>query len=433
MRIRVLTACLAATIAFTGLAGLSTARAEEAAGGEAAAAQAPPPDPTRGQWDSFLDPLRDFEDNFITGTQKNIEDATKIHFGLGFTEAYTWDFNNPKSGSLIAGHSLEHHNDGVPSIAQLAASRPSEGWFIPGFGLKLDAGKVARDIKSDWDGDGAVDHGDRFETNDFDVEEAYLTWAVPDDGPSALKGLTFKGGKFVTLLGAEVIEPWSNYNYSRSFLFSLAIPFTHTGGLVTYPITDKLSVTGGAVEGWDKVSSNTNGWSGIGNITYTVNDMLTLAGNAIGGPEQTGKTGNKREVGDLVATIKPTSALTLLLNYDYGHEDHAALNGDSAFWQGFALVANYNVTDRASVAARGEWFEDHGGSRTGVMQTLYEGTITGKYLITQHLYGQVEYRHDESAKGDFFPKDSPPVNNKPPTKFAEGQDILGFNVTYIFN
>src|SRR5438132_1247033 len=324
MRTRMLVlGCLAAALAATGLVGGTAARADE----EAKA----PPDPTRGQWDSFLDPPPDFE------------------------------------------------------------------------------------------------------TNDFGVEEAYLTWTMPDDGPSALKGLALKGGKFVTLLGAEVIEPWSNFNYSRSFLFSFAIPFTHTGALVSYPISDKLSVTGGAVEGWDEVQSNNRGWSGIGNITYTVNDMVTLAANGIGGPTQTNKLGNKRNVGDLVATIKPTSALTLLLNYDYGREDGAALNGDLALWQGFAEVANYAFTDRASAAVRGEWLEDHGGSRTGTMQTLYEATVTGKYLITQHLYGQLEYRHDESAKGDAFPKDSPGrVNSStgplPLTKLTDGQDTRGSTV-----
>ena len=431
MRTRMLVlGCLAAALAATGLVGGTAARADE----EAKA----PPDPTRGQWDSFLDPLRDFEDNSVSAGQKAVEDATKIHLGLGFTEAYTWDFNRPRSGSLIALHSLEHHNDGVPVLGQLAASRPSEGWFIPGFTLKLDAGKGARDIKSDWNGNGAVAHGDTFETNDFDVEEAYLTWAMPDDGPSSLKGLTLKGGKFVTLLGAEVIEPWSNYNYSRSFLFSLAIPFTHTGALVSYPITDKLSVTGGAVEGWDKVQSNNQGWSGIGNLTYTLTDQVTLAANGIWGPEQTNKTGNKRGVADFVATIKPTSALTFLLNYDWGHEDAAAAGNEAGLWQGFAAVANYAFTDRASAAVRGEWFEDHGGTRTGTVQSLYEATVTGKYLITQHLYGQLEYRHDESAKGDAFPKDSPGrVNSStgpiPITKFTDGQDILGFNVTYLFN
>src|SRR5262245_24561809 len=223
MRMTLVIAVLAAILAWGWRSG---ARAEEAPAEGGTAEKAPPPDPTRGQWDSFLDPLRDFEDNVVTGTQKKIEDATKIHFGLGFTEAYLWDFNNPRSGSLITYHSEEHHNDGVPALAQLSAARPSDGWFIPGFGLKLDAGKVARDIKSDWNGNGTTSgftgprHGDTFENNDFDVEEAYLTWTLPDDGPPALKGLALKGGKFVTLLGAEVIEPWLNFNYSRSFLFS---------------------------------------------------------------------------------------------------------------------------------------------------------------------------------------------------------------------
>jgi len=422
------TAWLLGFVALGVLAGAASVRAEEEA----------PKDPTRGQWDSFLDPLRDFEDNTITAGQKGVEDATKIHLFAGFTEAYMWNFNNPRSGSLIALHSLEHHNDGVPALGQLGASRPSEGWFIPGFGLKLDAGKGARDIKADWNGNGAVAHGDTFETNDFDVQEAYLTWAMPDDGPSSLKGLTLKGGKFVTLLGAEVIEPWANYNYSRSFLFSFAIPFTHTGALVSYPISDKLSVTGGAVEGWDKVQSNNQGWSGIGNVTYTLSDQVTLAANGIWGPEQTNTTGNKRGVADLVATIKPTSELTLLLNYDWGHEEGAAAGNEAALWQGFAAVANYAFTDRASAAVRGEWFEDHGGTRTGIVGSLYEATVTGKYLITQHLYGQVEYRHDESTKGNAFPADSPgtvngPTGPNPITKFTNGQDIIGFDVTYVFN
>jgi hypothetical protein len=409
---------------------VAPARADEApaTGGEAAApaAAAPAPDPTRGGWDAFLDPLRDFEDNQVTAGQKWIEDRTKVHVAAALLKAWMYDFNDPVDGTLIPLHSEEHHNSPSIDLGQIALSRPGEGWFIPGFGLKLDFGKVARDIKSDWNGNGAVKHGDTFETNDFEAEEAYLTWTVPDDSP-ALKGLSVKGGKFVTLLGAEVIEPWLNFNYSRSLLFSLAIPFTNTGVLVTYPITDKISVSAGPIVGWDRVNTSNRGWSGMGNVTWTVNDMVTLALNAIGGPEQVNRTGNKREVADLVATLKPTSALTLLLNYDYGREDGAeASTGNVALWQGLATTANYAFTDRASAAVRGEWFEDHGGSRTGVTQTLWEMTLTGKYLLTQHLYGQVEYRHDESADKHVFAANQGRL-------FLEGQDILGFDFAYVFN
>jgi hypothetical protein len=406
--------------------GVVSAPAEQAPSGEGTgqpAEAAPAPDPTRGQWDSFLDPLRDFEDNQIVAGQKSIEDQTKVHVGGAYMQAYTWDFNEPRPGTLPL-HAFDRHDEPTPTLAQLSFLRPSEGWFIPGFGVKLTAGKAAREMKSDWSGDGAVTHGDTFETANFDAEEAYLTWTVPDDSP-ALKGLTFKGGKFVTLLGAEVIEPWLNYNYSRSLLFTLAIPITNTGVLMSYPITDKLSVTGGAVAGWDQVASNNDGWTGMGNVTWTASDMVTLAANGIWGPSQNNTVGPKRGVGDLIATIKATDALTLQFNYDYGREQEAALTGGTAVWQGLATIANYNFTDRISAAARAEWFEDHGGSRTGLRQTLWEATLTGKYLITQHLYGRLEYRHDESDKKPFAADDG--------KKVLAGQDMVGFEVSYVFN
>jgi hypothetical protein len=197
-----------------GMLGLGSARAEDQpAEGTAPAANQPPPDPTLGKWDSFLDPLRDVEDNYVTAGQKWVEDKTKIHLAAGISESWNWSFNTPPNGAALPYDNFLTQNSGSVEIGELRANRPSEGWFIPGFGLTLTFGKTARRIKSDWNGDGAVNCGDTFECNNFDDEESYLTWTVPDDSP-ALKGLSVKGGKFVTLLGAEVIEPWSNFNLS---------------------------------------------------------------------------------------------------------------------------------------------------------------------------------------------------------------------------
>jgi hypothetical protein len=408
-----------AAVGLTALVGITGASADEPP------AAAAPTDPTRNQWDSFLDPVRDVEDQ-LTGYQKSFEDYSKIHIGAGIDTFWEWNFNDPSTGfntlrSLDPDHAMANVN-----LAQIRINRPSDGWFIPGFGLTLDAGRIAKFIKSDWGGTPGVARGDTFEHSDTDAEEAYLTWAVPDDGPSILKGLSLKGGKFATLLGAEVIEPWANYNLSRSFLFGFAIPFTNTGVLASYPITDKLSVTMGPVAGWDKVTGLNGGWSFMGDITWVTTDQLTLAANWIWGPE-TKQLDNKRTVVDLIATIKATDALTFVLNYDVGTEEAAnvasGLN-NNATWQGFAAIANYNFTDRASAAARGEWFQDQGGSRTGLRQGLWEATLTGKYLITQHLYTRAEYRHDESSKQPFFADSN---------KLLAGQDTIGFEFGYVFN
>ena len=420
-----LRACGAVAMATILSVGARSSWAQEAApqGGTAAApaANAPPPDPTRGKWDSFLDPLRDFEDDYVVATQKSIEDATGIHIGAGIQEAWSWSFNTPPNQTRLIYDNFLTQNSWIPEIGQVRATRPGQGWFIPGFGLTLTMGQTAPRIKSDWNGDGQINVGDTFEKNSFDVEEAYLTWTVPDDSP-VLKGLSIKGGKFVTLLGAEVIEPWSNFNMSRSLLFSFAIPFTNTGALVTYPITDKLSITGGPVMGWDQVP-NIGGVSGMGNITWTATDQLTLAANGIYGPNQPSHLARKRGVLDLVATYKPIDPLTISLTYDYGKEDAAGLNGENAIWQGFAAVVNYNFTDRFSAAGRGEFFNDWNGARTGVNQRIWEMTGDLKYLITQHLYVQGEFRGDVSSDKPF---------QKNSTGFAGDNEVVSMNLTYLF-
>src|SRR5688572_3663338 len=114
---------------------------------------------------------------------------------------------------------------------------------------KLDFGKTASRIASDWDGDGALSNSE--ETNDFEVEEAFLAYA-----PDWAGGGSVKFGKFVTLLGAEVIEAPANPNFTRSFSFGYAIPFTHTGLLFSAPLGDMFSLSAGVVNGWDNVVDN---------------------------------------------------------------------------------------------------------------------------------------------------------------------------------
>jgi len=121
--------------------------------------------------------------------------------------------------------------------------------------------------------------------------------------------------------------------------------------------------------------------------------------------------------------LKPTDAMTILLNYDYGKEDNAGLNGQDAIWQGFAAVVNYNFTDRFSAAGRGEFFNDWNGARTGVNQRIWEMTGDLTDLITQHLYVQGEFRGDVSSDKPF---------QKNSTGFAGDNEVVSMNLTYLF-
>ncbi|MEO6982964.1 MAG: outer membrane beta-barrel protein, partial [Edaphobacter sp.] len=86
------------------------------------------------------------------------------------------------------------------------------------------------------------------------LEQAYVSWK-----PARGKGFEADFGEFVTSAGAEVIETKDNWNYSRSLLFSLAIPYYHVGLRTSMPITK--SFTGGVqvVNGWNNFSDNNSG------------------------------------------------------------------------------------------------------------------------------------------------------------------------------
>jgi hypothetical protein len=92
---------------------------------------------------------------------------------------------------------------------------------------------------------------------DSDIKQAYIEYIVPVGCAGNKKGITLDMGKFVTWAGAEVIEGADNINSSRSFLFTYAIPFTHTGMRATYKVFDsdcnKWTIGGAIYNGWDNV------------------------------------------------------------------------------------------------------------------------------------------------------------------------------------
>ncbi|MDH4101282.1 MAG: porin [Nitrospirota bacterium] len=250
-------------------------------------------------------------------------------------------------------------------------------------------------------------------SDDFEFQQAYVTWRAPIGN-----GLDISLGKFVTLLGAEVIEAPLNYNISRSYLFGYAIPFTHTGVRFQYPVNDLLSVTMGINNGWDNETDNNHAKSIEGQLAFNFSERYQLFVNGIYGAEQDDNSGRKRGVIDLVAVLKPVDKLTLVLNYDYGDEQDAYTDSGTAAlrranWQGFSAIANYDFTEKFSLAARAEYFSDDDGYRlnssrpSGVASfegrsiEMEEYTLTAQYRLTPSMAVRAEIRLDKSDEDIF--------------------------------
>lgn len=292
--------------------------------------------------------------------------------------------------------------------------------------------------------------------NSFDVTQAYLAYQ--------LGHLSIQGGKFETLAGAEVIEYPGNLNFSRSILFGFAIPFTHTGGRLTYAVTPHLNVIAGANAGWDEVRSingrqtaeygfafnpssavslTAQGYTGFEQLSNYVNGYNPYVS---GTPNQTAVltafgaipptvippcidgtprcTQGQRTLIDTVATVHPTGATTVTLNYDRGLQHNAAL-GDAdgagtAGWSGLAGYVGYNFTPKVSFAARYEGFHDTDGYRTGFVQFWREATGTISYNLTSALQLRGEYRHDVSDHDVFLNADGATFGHQNSTVSLDG-------------
>jgi len=322
------------------------------------------------------------------------------------------------------------------NMAELSIKKdPTEAhWW--GFGLVTTAGLDAQKNHSL----GLFrDKDDTFpfrNTRKFDLQEGYLSARIPVGN-----GLVVKGGKFVTLLGYEVIESPNNLNFSRGYLFSLAIPLTHTGGLLSYQVTDWFTATAGVVLGWDNSKDNNDRPSYTGQFAFTPIKDLTASLNWIAGPEQNGRNSDPRYVVDVVAAYTGFKGFTIAANIDYGHEvDEAFLaslgtrRDISATWWGMAGYLAYDFTEKFRMAFRLEYFQDVDGARTGLGQQvdLVSATLTAQYKIWKGLVGRAEFRHDQASDKIFSQRVSRPDASNGITARGNSLNTISLSLYYQF-
>ena len=120
-----------------------------------------------------------------------------LKIGGMIVTSYMYDFNRPDSDIVSLRAFDKDHNSFVLDLFQLQVSRePGENGV--GFLAKVDFGKTAERMASDWDGDGTVGNVAE-EQNAVELQDAFITY-----NPPGAPDFGIKAGKFVTLLGAEI-------------------------------------------------------------------------------------------------------------------------------------------------------------------------------------------------------------------------------------
>jgi hypothetical protein len=303
---------------------------------------------------------------------------------------FTYSSNTPETGSLIPIRAFDaQHNQFTLALAEIGLAKPATADDPVGFRVDFDFGPVADAVNAFEPG------GDTFRN----VQQAYLSYLAPVGN-----GLTVEFGRYVTQHGAEVIEAKDNWNYSRSLLFTWAIPFYHTGLRLNYSMNDRLSFGGTISNGWNNSTENNSGKTYSLMATIKPVPALTILQNYMGGPEQTGNADDWRHLYDATATYTVNDTLSVMANYDYGHD---TVEGQGVSWQGVALYAKAQLNPYFAIIPRYEYYNDDDGFTTGTAQALQEFTLTAEVKHSRGLIARFEYRGDSSDE-DFFVKEGTP-------------------------
>src|SRR5256714_5292714 len=180
------------------------------------------------------------EKNFV----KREEAKSRLSIYGWVETGFTGNVDAPKDNQNFGRLFDDRSNEFVMNQAVITAERaldPKVG-FDWGFKVQFLFRTEGRYLHSL----GLLDHAMRNSLYQPDIPEVYLSLHFPivTEG-----GIDLKLGKFVTLEGAETIDPRTNPFYSHTYIFNFGIPFNHTGALFTLYATKWLNLVAGVTRG----------------------------------------------------------------------------------------------------------------------------------------------------------------------------------------
>jgi hypothetical protein len=301
---------------------------------------------------------------------------------------YSYNFNKPVD-KINGLHTFDtDHNSLSLSVVELAFEKKPTADSRAGFRTDLTFGPSA-------------DLTNAFEPSSFktlaNVQQAYVSFF-------ASPKVQFDFGKFVTPIGAEVIESKDNWNYTRSIQFGWAIPFYHSGLRATITASDKATIAGYVVNGWNSVKDNNEDKSFIGQVILKPSGKVTLIGNAMVGKE----AADTRSLFDAVVTVTPSAKVSFMANFDYGKE------GDAS-WKALSGYARFQVSDVVAFSPRVEWFDDTDGGWATLGTKVMSATLTGEAKLKGGLLARADLRYDWADDAIFKNDTEGTVKDNQPT------------------
>ena len=210
------------------------------------------------------------------------------------------------------------------------------------------------------------------------IKQAYISYAP-------MSGLKITAGKWATHIGYELLDAYSNRNYSMSYGFSYG-PFFHTGIRADISLGGKSAMMIGFAQPTDFVSTDSPDKMLIAQFsTSSKNDVLKAFLNYQGGKD--------KSQFDLVLNGVVNSQVAI--NYD---GTIANISGKN--WTSNAVYVNYDPSAKIGFTLRSEYFDDSKNA-VGVGSSIFQNTFSANIHFSK-LTLIPEIRFDNAKDKIFF-------------------------------
>ena len=386
---------------------------------------------------SAKDTKKVVQNNFVETAQKGIKLSGYVDMG------YSYNFNSAGEQKVVPrfGTDTAYAGDFNLYAVKLALEKPLTEENKAQAGFRADV-MIGEDANYFADRDSAVLRSDNTEmdSNALFLEQAYVSIRAPIGN-----GWDFKVGKFVSILGYEVIERPANMNITYGLLFQ-QFPLYYTGVLSSYRFDEYLDAKLGVVNGSNSDNNTTTGLDGDGGAVLAALDLTAPGGNATWSNNFQWSTNAENDSSGLSlpagvgATTGASSLVTAHFNGTTGtgsafiynswgnwapeacedklplafntvlgtaqsntttdFSDVVSNSGGTTWWGGGAYL-KYQFTDFFYLASRGEFL---GGNNLAKISSFpaysdagmsfWEYTLTAGFNVIDNLLIRAEYRMD---------------------------------------
>ena len=383
---------------------------------------------------SAQDTKKMVQNNFVETAQKGVKLSGYIDSG------YSYNFTGSGNQSQVQGRfgsDTAQRGDFNLYAAKIAIEKAltSENKAQAGFRTDIMLGEDASYFINRTAGSLSNTNNN---SNSLFLEQAYVEIRAPVGN-----GWDFKVGKFVSILGYEVMERPANMNTTFGLLFN-AMPLYYTGVLSSYKFDDYLDGKLGVVNGSNSdnnTTTNPNGSDGVallaalnvtapgGNANWSNNFQYSTGNDnntSVSSPETSAATQIAYGSNALISAYTliynswgnwaPKFAddkLLLAFNALVGNTSGSASLPNStssanvnSCWYGAGAYAKYQFNDWFSLCSRGEYMGSNNARAFGNQGTnstfgsnvtgdnLWEYTLTAGFNVIDNLLIRAEYRMD---------------------------------------